>query len=761
MASAKNGSNKNSGNSGSKSSSSEKRLYFLGGLLILWAAFICARLINLQVVHYGDFEQRAQRQQQRTIEVSARRGVIFDRSGHELAMSVEVDSAFAVPSEISDQEGTARILSKVLHADSAEILARFKSSHAFCWVARKLDPQTADRIRALNLKGIYFQKEPKRFYPKREMAAQVVGYVGMDDEGLGGIERGFDSELRGAAGKMLISRDARGHWFGRAEHDPDPGQNIVLTVDEKIQYIAERELDQAMRETRAEAGTVIVQNPHTGEILALANRPTFNPNNFHGISQAQLKNRAVSDIYEPGSTFKIVTIAAALEEKVTRPEEVVDCQMGSIVINGMRIHDHKPYGLLNVEQIIANSSDVGAIKIGLRLGEQRFDQYIRAFGFGSQTGIELPAETRGLTKPVSRWSKVSIGAISMGQEIGISAVQLAGLISTIANNGVWVAPRIIKTSPPVGIENAVGASGTIAPASLRPADQRRVISSTTAEQMKKMLQAVVQYGTGPKAQLEGYSAAGKTGTAQKVDPATGAYSKTKYVASFAGFAPVHDPAVTIVVILDSAIGLHQGGQVSAPVFSRIAQQVLAYMNVPHDLELQPNDKARRQLRASAIKEDDLAESSPDRLSAALDIASDEASVQSQLAHPSPTQAPAALIEPRGNASARMVAASLRHGPAQSLTAGNTESKLEAKPLQPPASSNLTVDGANGGTVVFDVNGGTVVPSFVGKPLRSVIEEAQEDGIEIDAIGTGVAKEQAPAAGTRVPAGAHVAVRFAR
>ena len=747
MASAKNGTSKPGG--------SERRLYFLGGILILWAAFICARLINLQVVHYGDFEQQARRQQQRTIEVSARRGVIFDRSGHELAMSVAVDSAFAVPIEIPDQENTANVLAKVLHADASEILARFKSSHAFCWVARKLDPQTADRIRALNLKGIYFQKEPKRFYPKREMAAQVVGYVGMDDEGLGGIERGFDGELRGEAAKMLISRDARGHWFGRVEHEPDPGRNIVLTVDEKIQYIAERELEQAMRETRAEAGTVIVQNPHTGEILALANRPTFNPNNFHGILQAQLKNRAVSDIYEPGSTFKIVTIAAALEERVTHPDEVVDCQMGSIVIGGIRIHDHKPYGLLNIEQIIANSSDVGAIKIGLRLGEQRFDQYIRAFGFGSQTGIELPGETRGLTKPVSRWSKVSIGAISMGQEIGISAVQLAGLISTIANNGVWVAPRIIKTSAPAGVQNAMGASGTIAPASLRPADQRRVISSETAEQMKKMLEAVVQYGTGPKAQLEGYSAAGKTGTAQKVDPATGAYSKTKYVASFAGFAPVRDPAVTIVVILDSAVGLHQGGQISAPAFRRIAQKVLACMNVPHDLELQPNDKARRMLRATAIKEEDLAESSPDRLSAALEGDSDQSSVQTQLSHPSPTSQPQALPVAARETATRFAPASLRSSIPKSSAEKNPA------PLQPPSSSNLTADGANGGTVVFDVNGGTVVPSFVGKPLRTVIEQAQEDGIEIDAIGTGVAKEQAPAAGTRVPAGAHVAVRFAR
>ena len=276
----------------------------------------------------------------------------------------------------------------------------------------------------MNLRGIYFQKESKRFYPKRELAAQVLGYVGMDDEGLSGIERANDDELRGKPGRMLISVDAHRKWFGSVEKQPDPGENVVLTIDEKIQYIAERELETAMQQTHAETGTVVVENPQTGEILALANRPTFNPNLAREITPQKLKNHAVSDVYEPGSTFKLVTIAAALEEKLTRPNEVFDCQMGSIVFNGMRIRDSKPHGLLSVADILAESSDVGAIKIALRLGDDRFYKYIRAFGFGQQTGIELPGETRGLTKPLNRWSKVSIGAISMGQEIGITPLQL-------------------------------------------------------------------------------------------------------------------------------------------------------------------------------------------------------------------------------------------------------------------------------------------------------------------------------------------------
>src|SRR6266576_6949459 len=335
-----------------------------------------------------------------------------------------------------------------------------------------------------------------------------------------------------------------------------------------------------MHDTQAIAGTVVVENPHTGGILAVANRPTFNPKLRKGVTPAAMKNRAVSDVYEPGSTFKLVTISAALEEKVTNPNKLFDCQMGAIVYNGMRIRDSKPHGLLPVWGVLAESSDVGAIKIALRLGEDRFYKYIRAFGFGQQTGIELPGETRGMTKPVSRWSKVSIAAISMGQEIGITPLQLAGLVSTMANDGIYVAPRITAAT--------IQPQSTPQRIAFHPVNERRVISSLTAAEMRQMMQRVVLHGTGKKALLIGYSSAGKTGTAQKVDPATHAYSHTKYVASFAGFAPVNNPSVTVVVVLDSAVGLHQGGQISAPVFTRIAQQVLEYLHTPHDLEIAPS-----------------------------------------------------------------------------------------------------------------------------------------------------------------------------
>jgi len=718
-----------------KSSTGAKfRLYALSGFLCLWLVVICLRLVYLQIFCYGDFEHRAQHQQQRSFDLSPKRGVIFDRAGRELAMSIQVDSAFAVPTEIPDLANTISLIARITRDDPRVVLADCRARKTFCWVARKADAEVVERIRGMNLQGIHFQKEPKRFYPKRDLAAQMLGYVGTDDQGLSGLERQFNSELQGKPGKLMISVDARKRWFSSVEKQPEPGNNLVLTVDQNIQYIAERELETAMEQTKAIAGTVIVQNPRTGEILALANRPTFNPNLRKEITVEALKDRAVSDIYEPGSTFKIVTVSAGLEEKITRPDEMFDCQMGSIVINGMRIRDSKPHGVLSVSDIIAESSDVGAIKIALRLGEDRFYKYIRAFGFGQQTGIELPGETRGLTKPVNRWSKVSIGAISMGQEIGISPLQLIGLISTIANDGVWVAPRIVA--------GTVEPQSTPQTISFQPGENRRVISPLTAAQMREMLQGVVLHGTGRKAILEGYSSAGKTGTAQKVDPATGVYSKTKYVASFAGFAPVNDAKVAVAVILDSAVGLHQGGQVSAPVFQRVAQQVLEYMHVPHDVELPPTRQVLMARRNASDK--DLDESSPDHLGASLDLA------DAGVTPPAPAQPKSAAI------AEQVVPAALtaRETIAPPVTADNSPSARaeDISEQKLPAS----------GTVVLEVEeGGISVPSFLGKNVRAAVEAAQDAGLDLDAVGSGVAREQSPAPGAKVATGSRVMVRFGR
>jgi cell division protein FtsI (penicillin-binding protein 3) len=721
------------------------RLYLLGAILLFWCVAICGRLVYLQIFRYGSFIKQAEHQQQREIPLSPKRGVIYDRAGHELAMSVLVDSAFAVPTEVKDLPTAISLITRITGEDHNVVLADCRTHKTFCWVARKADDETIERIKSLNLQGIHFQKEAKRFYPARDLAAQVVGTVGMEDSGQSGIEHEFDDDLRGRAGAMMISVDARRQWFSDVEKQPEPGENLVLTIDKNIQYVAEKELDQAIHDTQAIAGTVIVENPHTGEILALANRPTFNPNLRKEITPNALTDRAVSYAYEPGSTFKLVTISAALEEKVTNPDEMFDCQMGAIVYNGMRIRDSRPHGLLPVWGVLAESSDVGSIKIALRLGEERFYKYIRAFGFGQQTGIELPGETRGMTKPVSRWSKVSIAAISMGQEIGISALQLSALISTFANDGVWVAPRILA--------GTVKPQGSLQTVSFHPGPSHRVISSYTAAEMRSMMQKVVLEGTGRKATLEGYTSAGKTGTGQKVDPATGAYSKTKYIASFAGFAPLNNPEIVVVVILDSAVGLHQGGQVSAPVFHRVAQQVLEYLHTPHDLPLAPNHQLLLASREKD-KDKDLEEGTPDHPGEPIETAdvSEEAANSSK---PSVARAPTpAIAGSEGN----VVQAAMR----QAEPVASASAPSDQPPSKSPGTSFAQPKLPSSGTVVLDVEqGGIEVPLFIGKTVRGAVEAAQDAGLELEAVGSGVARQQSPPAGTHVAAGAHVTVQFGR
>jgi len=722
-----------------ESKAPKRRLVLFTAVLSLWIGAVCFRLVQMQMLHYGDWVQKALRQQSRTINVEPRRGIIYDRNGSELAMSIDVDSIFAVPSEIPEPETTAAILGNVLQLDPQDILARMKASRNFAWVLRKVDGETSQRVRDLNLKGIYFRKEPKRFYPKRELASQVLGYVGLDDEGLGGIELEFNDDLLGIPGRELISVDARRKWFGRVEREPEPGQNVVLTIDSTIQYIAEKELAQGIEDTKAIAGTVVVQDPRTGEILALANFPTFNPNVFNQVPKEALKNRAVSDVYEPGSVFKTVTYSSAIEEHLVKPDDRIDCQNGSINVFGMQIHDHERLGTITAAEAFAHSSDVAAIKVGMRLGDDRFYHYIKDYGFGATTGIELPGETRGLAKPVNRWSKVSIGAISMGQEIGVTPLQVISMVSTIAHDGIYTPPRIVagELPPNAGPKQVV----------FHPAQQHRVVSAETAVTMKKMMEGVVLFGTARRAMLEGYSVAGKTGTAQKVDPKTGTYSKTKYIASFVGFSPVNEPAVTIAVILDSAEGLHQGGQVCAPVWRRIMQQVLQYMHVPRDLEVKP-DPRRQALMASA-KQADIDESS-DHLGAPL-VMGDDANGATTEAANTPPAAPAAN-EPK--------AAKLMDSAAHDTeTAANTQSAND--PTLSDATATPPGPSPGSGTVIVDVSAGPVVPSFVGKTVRGAVETAQETGLEISVVGTGIARQQFPSPGSHLPAGQRVTVRFSR
>jgi cell division protein FtsI (penicillin-binding protein 3) len=728
------------------------RILSLAFLILLGLGAVVGRLIQLQILQYSDYLARAHRQQERIVEVSPRRGVVYDRNLHELAMSIPADSCFAIPSEIANPSLVAGLLSGILRMEREEIETRLSTSKTFVWIARKLPPAKVERIQALNLRGIYFQRESQRFYPKSRLAAHTLGYVDIDGRGLGGIEYEYDEKLRGKPVQMLVLADARHRWYER--HGPDAGSasSLVLTLDENVQYIVEKALAAAIATTHAKAGAVLAQDPNTGELLALANWPTFDPNSAGAAPPEARMNRAVGALYEPGSKFKIVTVAAALEEGITNPGEVVDCQMGSIVIANHLIHDHKPFGLLTVTQIVSDSSDVGAIKLGLRLGAPKFYDYIRAFGFGAPTGIELPGETRGLLRRLENWSAISIGGVSMGQEVGVTPVQLVSAVSAIANGGAVHPARIVREVRSCGKDSrgfgtacatSAGNEAALVPASAgsAPADSdRRAIRPETAATMRRMLEQVVLSGTGKRARLDGYTAAGKTGTAQKIDPATGRYSTRDFIASFVGFAPVNSPALTVLVVLDSPVGGHMGGDVAAPIFRQIMEQALSYLRVPPDVPVNP--PAGPGARVGA---DDLSDFSSAQLLDPNAQRTDE-----------PT--------PRPPVSKEMTASSgrLSRTAAAPAAKGGKSDALPVAPARPATRGERRAESPLPAqtTVVLDESNGVPVPSFEGRTVRAFVEECMRLGLSPAPVGAGVAVEQTPSAGTRVRAGSRIVVRFA-
>jgi len=684
-------------------SRASNRDLLLGGILFLWMVGLAVQLYHLQIIEYGDLLARAKRQQQHMIEVAPKRGEIFDRQMNPLAMSLAVNSVFADPSEIPDRKMVASLLAPVLGLDAHDLLGRFTNSRSFCWVKRKVTPEEANRIRELNLKGIYFQQESKRFYPKRDLAAHIVGYVGLDDKGLSGLEFGMDKTIRGRPGRVLLATDARRKSFQSTEWAGEPGKNVVLTLDEKIQYITEKALVDGVARWQAAGGVAIVQNPNTGEILAMASQPTYDPNDFRKSSPHALQNRGIAWVYEPGSTFKLVTVAAVLEDKLAHPDEVVDCQMGRIVLAGHVIHDHKPFGSLSVRDVVVNSSDVGAIKLGLRLGEQRLYKYIRSFGFGEKTDVELPGEERGLLKPPYRWSGLSIGEISIGQEIGVTPIQLITAYSAVANGGVLFEPRLIHDLFLGQVHDA-----------MPPIPGHRVISERTASLLKEFFVAVVERGTGKAAQLAGYSSAGKTGTAQKIDP-SGAYSKSHYVASFVGFAPVEKPAITILVVIDTPVGAIYGADVAAPVFKSIAEQTLSYLNIPQDTPSQ-----RPQFIASA-----------------------------------PSGTPGQKLgDLTGNLPKDSEHLRAATSPVKAASFSRFESPRLSTAHDPEAVGTPP-------TVVLDNGPRVKVPDFSGLAARSVAQECQKLGLELSLLGSGLAIAQNLPANTQVPPGTHLVVRLSR
>lgn len=551
---------------------SDKRLSIIQVVIVVWMMAIGAKLVWLQVKQHDWLVARASQQQQAAITLSPMRGVIYDRNGDELARSVAVKTLYASPGDITDPAGMADTLSNLLEIDRDDLYKRLTSRQKAVAVKRKLTDKEFAAVEKLQLPGVRFVDEMKRFYVSGASAAHVLGFVDIDEKGVGGIELSYDKAIRGQGGRLLLDVDALNKSYDHSVEDPVPGANVSLTIDLVIQHHVEKALAEAVRSTRARGGQIVVLRPATGEILALANYPTFDPNKVSGSTDIQRRNRAIEIAFEPGSIFKLVPYAAALEEQLIRPNTMINCGGGQIRIADRIVHDH-PYGLLTATQALAKSSNVAAIKIGMQLGNERLARYIERFGFGRRTGIELPAESRGLFQPASEWGPTTIGSIPMGHEIGVTAVQAAAAYAAIANGGEWLKPHLVS--------RVTSSAGDILEE--HQPERRQVVSEATAATLKAMLEGVVVHGTGKAARMGNYSAAGKTGTAQKIDEASGRYSQTRYVASFAGFAPVGNPEVVCVVSLDEPQGAHQGGAVSAPVFARVVADALRILGVqPED-----------------------------------------------------------------------------------------------------------------------------------------------------------------------------------
>jgi len=670
------------------------RVLVIALVLVGWMLLIGARLVHLQVTQHDDLASRARKQQLGAIETSPTRGQLLDRQGRELARSIDTESFFADPSEIENAEKTARLIASVTNLDRASLSDRLNeakdTNKKFLWIARRLDEQTAAKLNGLNLDGVYSRKEPKRYYPNDALAAHVLGFVGTDEVGLSGVEQFYNERIRGEAGKLYLETDAQRRAFESYEVQPHPGQTVVLTIDQTVQFRAEQALFAAVERTHAKSATAIVMDPWTGDILALANAPAFNPNEPPRDAEERRANFALQNTYEPGSTFKIVAYSAAIEKGLVKPEDKINCQMGQITVAGRLIHDHHPFGVLTVAEALAQSSNVGAIKLGLLVGNDSMFDFIKRFGFGSRTGVDLPGESPGILRPLQRWQPSSIGSIAMGQEIGVTPLQMATAYSALANGGLLVKPHLVRE---------MRAPNGMVLYQARP-EMHRMLKSETTVALRGMLEGVTLRGTARKAQLNGYTAAGKTGTAQKIDPRTRAYSSTKFVGSFVGFAPVNNPALVIIVVIDEPQGSYHGGDVAAPVFREIAEQILPDLAVTPDAEIK---------------------AAPGMIA--------------QTAQPSPQVAKTRAEDQR-----------------QSEQRQATLPKVESQ----RSSSRMTEV-----VYAFASKRGALMPDLRGQSVRDVARLCAQLGLELEAQGDGRALQQSPAPGVEVQSGQIVSVQFGR
>lgn len=668
-----------------------RRALFVAAFIVLWMFAISVRLVYLQVTQHDELADRAQKQQQGMVETGFERGQLIDREGRELARSIETASVFVAPDEVTDVRLVSNLLGGALGTDSAAIAKQISegqtANRKFLWIARRVPEEQSQKIAACKLDGVHLEKEAKRYYPNGSLAAHVLGFVGLDNTGQAGIEQFFNQKISGEPGKLFLERDSKGRVYHSFEIEAKPGQNVVLTLDQMIQYRTEQALAEAVQNTHAKSGTAIVLDPRTGEILALANAPTFDPNKPGAAKPETRSNPALEYIYEPGSTFKIVAFSAALEKKLIKPDDRIDCQMGAITVAKRVIHDHKKFGVLTATEALEKSSNVAAIKLGLKVGDSGMFDFIKSYGFGSRTGVELPGETAGLLNPLKRWLPSSIGSIAMGQEIGVTPLQVAAAFATVANDGMRIAPHLVRE-----IRSSSGASVYRA-----APEQHRVISVETANALKGMLEGVTLNGTAKKAQLDGYTAAGKTGTAQKIDPKTRHYSTTKHVASFVGFAPVSNPAVVIIVVIDEPAGAYHGGDIAAPVFRQIAEQILPDMNVAPDTEL----KETPQLIARVL-----------------------------------------------------------NAPEQTKNNRQAEQRRDQEAVSNATLPEVTRSGGNGEVIYAAATRNAIVmPDLRGRSVRDVARTCAQLGLQIEARGDGRVLRQNPAPGAEVSNGQMIYVDF--
>ncbi len=677
-----------------------RRVRIIVRVALAWAALIVLRLVHLQVFSHDELLQQAQQQQEREQEVKVPRGTIRDRMGKTLAKSVAVDSVCVNPMRIPDADVAARMIAGVLNIDAAALRDRIagaaRSHRGFIWVARSITPEQSDRLHSLNLEWIEFRTSSRRDYPSGQLASHVVGSVDFEERGNSGIEQALNEDLQGESGQVRFTTDVKQRAYdSETETKPVPATDVTLTIDSRIQFIGERELAAAAQRGHAKSGSLIAMNARTGEILALANWPTFDPNRppVAGDNPAGRNNIAVTTPYEPGSVFKVMTLSAALESTSLRPTSMINCGGGVLRLGSRVIHEAKHgYGALSMADVLAKSSNIGAIQIAMRTGQENLYNYVRRFGFGHETGIALPSESPGRLRKVQRWGKTSFASVAMGHEISVTAIQLAQACSIIANGGVLIRPRIVLKRQRPG-----------EPAEFEPAAKPvRVIRPETAITMRQMMEGVVLHGTGKSARLKGYTSGGKTGTAQIYDEATRTYSH-HYNGSFIGFAPVANPAIVIVVTLNGTSGgtAGYGGVVAGPVFREVATAALRILDVPKDL---PEDSGEIDNAPVDVNDLSIAGLGPDP--------------GSELVSSIP----------------------------QSLAPASNQSSQA--PFFGPIAAPVTLAGPK-------------VPNFQGRTMRAVVEEAAAAGINVELIGHGMARAQAPEPGSILPAGERVRVQFAR